>query len=59
MPYVRDAGLAGFWDDLYRVGGAVAGIAQTVQRGAVAGRKSSQGTLKSQWFPPDRVSPTM
>lgn len=42
----RKARLSGFWDDLYKGAGAVAEIAATVQRGAVAGREVQKGNAQ-------------
>lgn len=43
---VRPARLGTFWDDLYKGAGAVAQIAQTVQKGAIAGREVQSGNAQ-------------
>lgn len=42
----RTARLGTFWDDLYKGAGAVADIAATVQKGAVAGREVQKGNAQ-------------
>jgi hypothetical protein len=42
----RGARLGSFWDDLYKGAGAVAEIAATVQKGAIAGREVQAGNAQ-------------